>query len=100
MSTTVKFEVPTTITGLAAMYKELKRVGDGDADGSLSHWWDSQLTVLPARDVDELMVKFDMLTDWAREDSPGMMAWEVERLHLLVQSVRRDVMAMKAGGEK
>jgi hypothetical protein len=50
--------------------------------------------------VDELMVKFDMLNDWAKEDSPGMMAWEVERLHLLVQSVRRDVMAMNAGGEK
>jgi hypothetical protein len=100
MSTTVKFEVPTTITGLAAMYKELKRVGDGDADGSLSHWWEAQLLVLPACDVAELMVKFDMLSNWAKPDSAGMMGWEVEQVHHMVQSIRRDVMAIMAGGEK
>ncbi|PKR50764.1 hypothetical protein [Thalassospira marina] len=95
-----KIEIPKTITGLAEMYKELKRVGDGDADASLSGWWEAQLTFLPARDVDELMVKFDMLNDWAKADGPGMLPWEVERVHHMVQSVRRDVMAIKAGGEQ
>ncbi len=93
----IKFSIASTVTDLRFAYEALRVIGDGDGDGNLADWYEDQLVVVRARDMNELCIKFDALMSLAEPNSDALSERGHAMLIARVASLRVDIHALKGG---